>query len=189
MKVHPGEEVDLIDLRGGKNKGDITNSRKFLAEFLVNSLGSYQRAMQIGMEDLENGNVTKKELLQEIKTDMQSFISGMLKDVPEDSPNRAIISKTAEILSNDKAMDEYITKMDNSITKEKNRILGNKHEKERITQEAFDEHGYADKEDLNRLALRNAVVNSPFAKASEEISKNEKNESGNFWKKAAEFLN
>ena len=29
MKVHPGEEVDLIDLRGGKNKGDITNSSKF----------------------------------------------------------------------------------------------------------------------------------------------------------------
>ena len=39
MKVHPGEEVDLIDLRSGKNKEDITNSRKFLTEFLVNSLG------------------------------------------------------------------------------------------------------------------------------------------------------
>ena len=141
------------------------------------------------MEDLENGNVTRKELIQEIKTDMQSLISGMLKDVPEDSPNRAIISKTAEMLSNDKAMDEYVTKMDNSITKEKKRILGNKHEKKILAQEAFDEHGYADKEDLNRLALRNAVINSPFAKSSEEISKNEKNEAGNFWKKAAEFLN
>ena len=93
--------------------------------------------MQIGMEDLENGNVTRKELIQEIKTDMQSLISGMLKDVPEDSPNRAIISKTAEMLSNDKAMDEYVTKMDNSITKEKKRILGNKHEKKNISSGSF----------------------------------------------------
>ena len=95
------------------------------------------------MEDLENGNVTRKELIQEIKTDMQSLISGMLKDVPEDSPNRAIINKTAEMLGNDKAIDEYVTKMYDSITKEKNRILGNKHEKKILAQETFDEHGYA----------------------------------------------
>ncbi len=92
MKVHP------VDMRNGVNKGDITNSREFLSEFLVNSLGTYQRAMQLGMEQLDAGEVTKEQLLKEIKIDMKNLLSGMLQDVPENSPNREKIEQTAKII-------------------------------------------------------------------------------------------
>jgi hypothetical protein len=180
------------DIRGGVNKGDITTSEKFLLEFLVNSLGTYQRAMQLGMDDLEAGSITKEKLLEEIKVDMKLLLSGTFRDVPEGSPNKKDIEETAKMLGDDKVLDEYIKVMDNSITNERDRLLEDKGFIRKAEKEIKDGGNEVDESYIKTIALREASANSSISKDIKEIVNGAKNttkkDGSKFWEKAAKFF-
>jgi hypothetical protein len=180
------------DLRGGVNKGDITTSEKFLSEFLVNSLGSYQKVMNFGMDELETGAVTKEKLREEIKVDMKNLLSGTLRDVPEGSPNKQDIEETAKMLGDDKVLGEYIKVMDNSITNERDRLLKDQEFITKAEKEIKAGGNEVDESYIKNIALREASANSSISTNIKEIVNEAKNttkkDGSKFWEKAATFF-
>jgi hypothetical protein len=144
---------------------EINNSREFISGFLKESVGLYVQAKIMGSDDPNTNPI------EDAKENIKGLLEGMISQIPEDSNNRDSIMATAKILSDPKALDEYVKNMEKILLKETNSMLAKPNNK-------------LDKDE----ALVEAALNSTFVKASNELLNKENSAGSTFWKKAAEFF-